>query len=153
MQIAPIIPPLRSSLRITFKVSLVQYFLISRPEQANTRRQVCNNSGSPSAVTTTPFEASVGPPVGLEITQVNSSCPAIRLAARKGSIAEANASIEKLGISKNPTLRGPALLLACNRLLIFSSFIPAIMDEGLIKIFLYPMSFTAIYLSEQQKFH
>jgi hypothetical protein len=55
------------------------------------------------------------------------------LAARKGSMAEANASIEKLGISKKPTFSGPALLLACKRLFIFSSRMPAIMDEKPLK--------------------
>ncbi|MEC7207775.1 MAG: hypothetical protein VXW11_01660 [Pseudomonadota bacterium] len=31
--------------------------------------------------------------------------------------------MEKFGISRNPTLTGPALLLACNRFLILSSLI------------------------------
>ena len=45
----------------------------------------------------------------------------MRFAARKGSIADAKASIEKSGTSKNPTRRVPALVEDCSSDLIFSS--------------------------------
>ena len=43
----------------------------------------------------------------------------MRFAARKGSMAEAKASIEKLGMSKNPTERGPAVFASRRIELIF----------------------------------
>ncbi|MGB2052017.1 MAG: hypothetical protein ACPHVQ_05620, partial [Candidatus Puniceispirillaceae bacterium] len=72
----------------------------------------CSISGVPCTATLTPFDASGAAPEGLEITQENKFCPDIRFAARKGSRAEAKASMEKLGTSKKPTVSGPALLLA-----------------------------------------
>ena len=80
-------------------------------------------SGLPSTFTTTPFEAAVGSEYAEAMTHSNSLSLDMRLAARKGSIADEKANMENSGINKNPTFKGPAFALACKSAFMRSSLI------------------------------
>ena len=99
---APIIAPFRSSLRIRFKIALLVLPRTLTPAHTNTMRHFCKFSGSVLVCTATPLLAILLTPLGLATIHSKIGLPLCRLAARNGSMAEANASNENSLSNRKP---------------------------------------------------